>query len=141
MSSGNFSEPRALASSTTSVMSTGAPASCNGVATTRPASLMSKYFAPQRWMLYKLRAARNIPGLRGVNPSYSCRYVNERTIGCWMENSIRVMKKVCVGFWRRSAGSNAGALRLGTGAKLCPVGHPFIFFYFFTLILLALRHG
>ena len=33
------------------VMSTGAPASCNGLATTRPASLMSKYFAPQRLIL------------------------------------------------------------------------------------------
>jgi len=50
MSSGNFS-PRLFASSITSAISTAAPASCNGRATTRPASLMSKYFAPQRWML------------------------------------------------------------------------------------------
>src|SRR4051812_13688552 len=41
----------------TSVMSTEAPASCNGRATTCPASLMSKYLAPQRWMLYRVRAA------------------------------------------------------------------------------------
>src|SRR5712692_9783587 len=53
--SGNF-KPRALASSITSVRSTAAPVSRNGLATTRPASLMSKYFAPQLWMLYKLRA-------------------------------------------------------------------------------------
>src|SRR5207249_342901 len=46
MSSGNFS-PRALASSTTSLSSTAAPASCSGVATTWPASLMSKYVARQ----------------------------------------------------------------------------------------------
>src|SRR5262249_37762984 len=37
--------------------STDAPASCCGRATTCPASLMSKYFAPQRWMLYRERAA------------------------------------------------------------------------------------
>jgi len=40
ISNGNF-RPRPLASSITSVMSTDAPASCNGSATTRPASLMS----------------------------------------------------------------------------------------------------
>ena len=38
-------------------MSTGQPASCSGVATTWPASLMSKYFAPQRLMLYIERAS------------------------------------------------------------------------------------
>src|SRR5512144_27552 len=53
---GHF-KPRLFASSITSVRSTEAPASCNGLATTWPASLMSKYFAPQRWMLYRLRDA------------------------------------------------------------------------------------
>src|SRR5688572_23315445 len=55
MRTGNFS-PRALASSTTSVMSTSMPPSCSGRATTCPSSLMSKYFAPQRSMLYSARA-------------------------------------------------------------------------------------
>src|SRR5476651_1731196 len=56
MSKGNFN-PRPFASSITSVKSTLAPASCNGLATTWPAALMSKYFAPQRVMLYSVRAA------------------------------------------------------------------------------------
>src|SRR6266446_3316524 len=55
INNGNFN-PRALASSITSVISTDAPVSRKGLAMTRPASLISKYFAPQRWMLYRFRA-------------------------------------------------------------------------------------
>src|SRR5580658_9394336 len=56
ISTGNF-RPRPLASSITSVRSTTAPLSPRGLATTCPASLMSKYLAPQRLILYKARAA------------------------------------------------------------------------------------
>src|SRR5579859_5936731 len=93
MSTGNF-RPRPLASSITSVRSTEAPASCKGVATTWPASLMSKYFAPQRWTLYKLRAVWRSQGCRASFGLLIFHHSNERTIGRCPQNSIRAMKKV-----------------------------------------------